>query len=167
MRKLHSHAPECAVPRPARACSALVVVALSLGLPAGVLAEETSYAVARIMIYPGDTVTAAMIFEKPNGQARPTSNQDWATREQAIGKVARRTLLPHQPIALQALRMPDIVHSGKTVNLVYTADGIVITAQGLALQSGGAGAMVSVQSRDSNIIVRGRVQLEGTVRVEE
>lgn len=167
MRDLHHH-KRCVIGSfLARASTALLVVALSLSSPTRARAEAIPYAVARVMIYPGDTVTAAMIAEKPMGRAATGASREWATKEQAIGKVTRRTLLPSQPIALQALRMPDIVHSGKIVTLVYIAEGLVISAQGIAMQSGGAGSIVSVQSRESNVIVRGRVHSDATVRVEE
>lgn len=145
------------------AVQAVVFAAISLVGAPRACAEKINYAVARVIIYPGETVTAALLVERQLERG----GQGFATKEQALGKVTRRTLLPGQLIALGALRPPDVVRSGKPVRLVYSADDLEITAQGLALQSGAAGDIVSVQSSDSNVIVRGRAQPDGTVRLEE
>jgi flagella basal body P-ring formation protein FlgA len=84
----------------------------------------------------------------------------------AIGKVARRTLLPNQPIALNAIRDPFVIAQGKQAFLVFKADGLTITSSAVALQNGGVGDIVTARNADSGIVVRGAVQADGTIRVD-
>jgi flagellar basal body P-ring formation protein FlgA len=108
-----------------------------------------------------------MLEDRPL-QLRPgISSRTFADRAQIVGKVAKRTLLPGQPIPLNAVKEADIVRSGKPVTLVFAAGGLVITARGLALQSGGAGETVSIQSHETGVVLRGTVQPDGTIRMEE
>jgi flagella basal body P-ring formation protein FlgA len=93
--------------------------------------------------------------------------ETFANRSQILGKVARRTLLPGQAIPLNAVRDPDVVRSGKTVSIVFAVGELVITGRGLALQAGVVGDVISIQNSDSSVIVRGTVQADGTVRLED
>jgi flagella basal body P-ring formation protein FlgA len=83
-----------------------------------------------------------------------------------VGKVARRTLVPNQPIALNAIRDPFVVAQGKQAFLVFKVDGLTITSTAVALQNAGVGDLVTARNADSGIIVRGTVQVDGTIRVD-
>lgn len=159
--------------RPAR-FSRLAAVALVSGLVATLCtrsasagAEDWVFLVPRVMIYPGDTVSDGMIEERRYPPRGDIVGFVGARRGQVNCRVARRSLLPGQLIPLNALREPDVVRAGKPVTLVFATGGLSITARGLAMQSGVAGDVVSVQNADSNIVVRGRVQGDGAVRVED
>jgi len=87
-------------------------------------------------------------------------------RSEVVGMVARRTLLPGQPIPSRSVEIPLLVRRGEPARLVFREQGLVIIMQVEALQNGGAGSFVRVRNIDSGLVVSGRVQNDGTIRVE-
>lgn len=87
-------------------------------------------------------------------------------RSELVGMVARRTLLPGQPIPTRSVEKPVLVRRGEPARLVFREQGLVIIMQVEALQNGGAGSFVRVRNIDSGLVVSGRVQDDGTIRVE-
>jgi flagella basal body P-ring formation protein FlgA len=86
--------------------------------------------------------------------------------ESLIGKTARRTLLPGQPIPKVAIREAYVVFQGKTVQVIFHSGTVTITGIALALESGGAGEMINARNPDSGIIIRGVVQPDGSLRAD-
>ncbi|QGM97913.1 flagellar basal body P-ring formation chaperone FlgA [Methylocystis parvus] len=147
-----------------RACFFAASAALCAITPAG--AQET-LPVARLTIYPGDVIAEAMLDERALGLA-PGSEALYArTRDKLIGKVARRTLLPGQPIPAIAVDNPRIITIGAQIKMVFLEDGLQIVAYGVAQQAGGVGDLIRVRNQDSGLFVSGRVQSDGSVRVGE
>lgn len=87
-------------------------------------------------------------------------------RAQLVGMVARRTLLPGQPVPVKSVEKPILVRRGEPARLVFREQGLVIIMQVESLQNGGAGSFVRVRNIDSGLVVSGRVQNDGTIRVE-
>jgi len=87
-------------------------------------------------------------------------------RSQLVGMVARRTLLPGQPVPVSSVEKPVLVRRGEPARLVFREQGLTIIMQVEALQNGGAGSFVRVRNIDSGLVVTGRVQEDGTIRVE-
>lgn len=87
-------------------------------------------------------------------------------RSELVGMVARRTLLPGQPIPARSVEKPVLVRRGEPARLEFREQGLVIIMQVEALQNGGAGSFVRVRNIDSGLVVSGRVQEDGTIRVE-
>lgn len=85
--------------------------------------------------------------------------------DQAVGKVARKTLLPGKPILVSALGEPSLVTRGIPAPLVFTAGTLTITAMGTPLESGVAGDFIKVRNVDSGIIVSGTVLANGRIQV--
>jgi flagellar basal body P-ring formation protein FlgA len=141
--------------------------AASLWAAGAVLAADgdVSLPVLKHAIYPGDVITAEMIDQK---QAAPMRGAGaFVTDSQTlVGKTARRTLLPGQPIPKQAIRDPYLVFQGKNVTVVFQEGTIVITGVALALESGSAGDLVSARNPDSGVIIRGVVQSDGILRAQ-
>lgn len=137
------------------------------GLAAAPSAAETAiYPVPRITVYPGDVILPAMLTDRsvtiPAGGGEVFQN----SREAIIGKVARRTLLAGEPIGRNALREMEVIRSGKPVNLVFEHGGLRISSRGIAMQGGAVGDVVSAQNQDSGVVVRGVVQADGSLRLE-
>ena len=118
----------------------------------------------RVVIYPGDIIHDDMLSDLPADTARGVGPFA-ETRSAAVGKMARRTLLPGGAIPLAALDVPRLVVNGATVNLVYSDGDLSISAVGMALQDGAVGDFVKVRNDDSGITVTGVVQPDGDVRV--
>lgn len=148
-----------------RAAAGWAVVAAIACAPVSAVAGEGLFAKARVTIYPGDTILEGMVSDAHQPRGTDQMGQPLATREQAVGKVARRTLLRDQPILLIALRAPFAVLSGKMVSILYSDGDLTITGRGLAMQNGMAGDTIAVQNVDSNAIIRGRVRPDGAIEV--
>lgn len=140
---------------------------LSLLLPGSALAGDAAalLPVAARIIYPGDTITEDMITLKP---AAPIKGVGLLATdaESLIGKTARRTLLPGQPIPKVAIREAYVVFQGKSVPVVFQSGTVTITGVALALESGGAGEMISARNPDSGVVIRGIVQPDGSLRAD-
>lgn len=135
--------------------------------PASSLASETSIPTPRVTIYPGDRLDDSVLDDMeavPDASARRGVVE---SRKDLIGKVARRTLLPGQPILAIAVDNPRLITIGTQVKIVFSEDGLTITALGMALQAGAAGDLIRVRNQDSNLVVVGVIQPDGTVKVSE
>jgi flagellar basal body P-ring formation protein FlgA len=137
---------------------------LAAVLPTAV-AQADTLPVPRVIIYPGDVVSPAMIDERPLPVGSANLELVATSRAQVVGRIARRTLLPGQAITLNAVREPDAVKSGKPVTLVFRAGGLVMTSSAVAMQAGVVGDTISAQAQDSGAVVRGTVQADGTLRL--
>lgn len=140
----------------------------ALLLPAAAAASESgaaAYAAVKVTVYPGDTITAGMVELLAAGQPQRLGDA-FTDKESLIGKMARRTILPGQPISRSAIREPFSVQQGKTVPLVFQSGNITITGIALALESGSAGDVISARNPDSGAVIRGTVQADGTLRAQ-
>ncbi|WP_457797731.1 flagellar basal body P-ring formation chaperone FlgA [Methylocystis sp. S23] len=143
----------------------LVALATVAGLAQAAAQEKLP--VARVVIYPGDMIAESMLDERAYALA-PGSEPLYArARETLVGKVARRTLLPGQPIPAIAIDNPRIVHVGAQIRIVFFEEGLQIVAYGVAQQPGGVGDFIRVRNQDSGLFISGRIQSDGSVRVGE
>lgn len=140
--------------------------ALAWALMAGAQAQEV-FPVARVTIYPGDRITEAMLDESANAVAPDSEAHYIRSRDGLIGKVARRTLLPRQPIPVMAVDNPRIVIVGTQVKIIFAEAGLHIVTYGIAQQAGGVGDVIRVRNQDSGLFISGRVQSDGSIRVGE
>jgi flagellar basal body P-ring formation protein FlgA len=129
-------------------------------------AQELRLPAPRAVIYPGDVITDSILDDRviDPQDIPPTFIR---SRAAIVGKIARRTLLPDQPIPAAALDQPRLVAVGAQVKIVYSEGGLQIAAFGVAQQAGGAGDLVRVRNLDSGLFVMGRVQDDGSIRVGE
>ena len=79
--------------------------------------------------------------------------------------MARRTLLPGQPIPTNSVEDPWTVARGAMVKVVVEDSGLSIVTYGAAMQSGAPGALIPIRNTDTGVIIRGVVQPDGTVKV--
>ena len=128
------------------------------------LAQEAGLPTPKVVIYPGEVIRDDMLADAP-AQTAAGFGPFAETREAAIGKMTRRTLLPGAAIPLAGLDNPRLVVNGAEVRLVYSEGALTIVAVGAALQDGAAGDVVRVRNSDSGVTVSGTVQPDGAVRV--
>ena len=121
--------------------------------------------VPRVTIYPGDDIAARLIVEKSFSDRAVRRLAVFDSAPPLIGKIARRTLLPGQPIPLNAVRERDLVIRGIATLVVFRAGGLEITTHAVPLRSGSAGDAVQLRNRDSGVIFSGTVLADGTIRV--
>jgi flagellar basal body P-ring formation protein FlgA len=144
--------------------NAALAVAAALCLGAGpVIAQDTAVVPTRV-IYPGETVSAEQLnvvaVTNPNlsgGYAR--------TKDEVVGMVTKRTLLPGRTIPTSGLREAFAVKRGASVRLTFAIGNMLISASGTPLTDASVGELIKVRNLDSGSIVSGTVMADGTVQV--
>jgi flagella basal body P-ring formation protein FlgA len=122
--------------------------------------------VPNVTIYPGDPIRESWLVDRDfTANSSAPRGGVIETRDAVVGKIARRTLLPGLPIPATAISEPRLIANGAKVRVVFSDGGMTITTYGSALQSGGAGDIVSVRNLDSGLTISGIVQPDGSVRV--
>jgi flagellar basal body P-ring formation protein FlgA len=128
-------------------------------------ADAVALVAPRSVIYAGDMIPRSILERRQFRAASVGPLESYATIDAADGKIARRTLLPGQPIPLTAIRAPLTVLQGHAAKLAYEIDGVQITADGQAMESGGVGDHISVRNRQSGLVVRGRIESDRSISV--
>ena len=119
----------------------------------------------RTIVYAGDAIASTILERRQFRSETVATVGAYATAESAYGKIARRTLLPGQPIPLTAIRAAFTVMQGQSAKLAYEIDGLIITSEGQAMQSGGIGDVISVRNRQSGVVIRGRIESDHSISV--
>ena len=152
--------------KPSKDAARVLLLAALLLAPQGAFAEDIlKLPVPAAVLYPGDVISEEALTERAFIAHTVARGTVFEGRGEAVGKVAKRTLLPGQPIAIGAVRDPYVIVQGKAVLLVYQAAGLTITSNAMALQNGGAGDVISVRNIDSGVTLNGTVDADGSVRV--
>ncbi|WP_372426215.1 flagellar basal body P-ring formation chaperone FlgA [Salinarimonas chemoclinalis] len=149
--------------RPAVLAAAALALAM-LAAPSAAGASGVTLPVPTVTIYPGETIKETVLVER----AFPASTGQLAVIRDAgalVGKVARRTLLPGRVVPQNAVEEARLVVRGGTTQIVFQADGLVISTLVTPLESGGAGDRVRARNLDSGLVVVGVVQADGSLRV--
>jgi len=83
----------------------------------------------------------------------------------AAGQSLRHDLPPGQPLTAADISRPVLVARGAAVNMQLEADGISLSAQGVALEDGGLGETVRIQNPSSKAVVLATITAAGEARV--
>lgn len=131
----------------------------------GAIAAGLLIPVPTTTIYPGEIIDDGMITERSLQPSQVGRLIVVPKRADLIGKVARRTLLPGRPVPVIAVAVPDLVARGVPVEIVFQEGGLTILAQAMSLEAGSAGDVIRVRNLDSGLIIKAKVQADGTLRV--
>lgn len=116
------------------------------------------------VVHPGQALAPAdlrvVTVRNPNPVARPVVR----SLEEALGRVATRTLLPRRYIARASLRSPHAIEAGRRVELRYRRGALAITMRGTALGDAALGHAVAVRVRGGRTVT-GTVAAGGVVEV--
>ncbi|MCB1651080.1 MAG: flagellar basal body P-ring formation protein FlgA [Alphaproteobacteria bacterium] len=82
-----------------------------------------------------------------------------------IGTTPRRVLHAMEPVVSGDIEAPRIVERGESVTMVFRQGGLLLTAQGKALEYGAKGDMIRVVNQNSSKTVQGQVTGEREVTV--
>jgi flagellar basal body P-ring formation protein FlgA len=126
----------------------------------------TTILVPRMVIYPGDVILDSSVTERQVVRKSGEQRLFGESREDVVGKVARRTLLRGEAIVPSALRELSVVIQGRTYPLIYKSDILSITGTGVPLQSAAAGQVINARNPDTGAIVKARVRDDGSLVVE-
>ena len=142
----------------------LVAALLAFGASAPTQAapEGLLLPVPAVTLYPGDVITDAHLVDRAFRVAARVSIDN---RLAIVGKVARRTLLPGQPIPLNAVDDPKVVRRGVPTQVVFRESDLVITGIVEPMASASVNEMVKARNPDTGLMVVGIVQADGTIRV--
>lgn len=128
-------------------------------------AEEKRLPVPAVSIRAGELIREEMITERAFASSLLGVAMFIDARRVLVGRMARRALLPGQPIPTNAVEDPWTVARGAMVKVVVEDSGLSIVAYGSAMQSGATGALIPVRNTDTGVIIRGVVQPDGSVKV--
>lgn len=147
--------------------SLLAAAFLCVGAAAPLRAQtsEIMLPVPTVTLYPGDLISDAHIVERPFRTGLRTPLAAVENRLAIVGKVARRTLLPGQPIPSNGIDDQKLVRRGVPTQVVFRENGLVITGIVEPMQAGAVNEMVKARNPDSGLMVIGVVQADGTIRV--
>lgn len=112
----------------------------------------------------GETIAADMLTRESR-DARRIAGAAVADAADAIGQVARRTLVAGSVLTAGDLAAPRVVRRGDTVALVSRQGGVEVRMAGRALGDAGARERVSVENLSSRRVVQGVVAADGDVVV--
>ena len=85
--------------------------------------------------------------------------------DDVIGREARTTIYKDRPVLVAATGAPTIVQRNQVVPLLFSVGALLISAEGRALDRGGAGDDIRIMNTTSRTTVRGTVQPDGSVTV--
>src|SRR5215475_7279438 len=143
-----------------------VVVAVALfGSRCIAQTSDKSLPVPSVTIRQGEIIKEEMLTDRAFTANALGVGMFVEARQTVLGRMARRTLLPGQPIPTNSVEDPWAVNRGAVVKIVVEDKGLSIVTYGSALQSGAAGAIIPVRNTDTGVIIRGVVQPDGTVKV--
>lgn len=151
--------------KPRRSVLRALVAFVAALCPVAGFAQEVILPVPRVTVYPGDVISDAMLSERKFRGPDYLSPAYAQTYEGLIGKVARQTLLPNQPVIATGVREPFAVQQGQPAVVYFQAGTLLISATAVPLQAGSAGQIISLRNTESGTTIRGVVQPDGTVRV--
>jgi len=145
-------------------CCALAIAA-TVGTCRAAIAEERVLPVPAVTIYPGDLINESMLKDRAFPENYRFRTAVVESPRVLAGKTARRTLLPGEPIPMNAVDDPKLVTRGTQVAILFEEGGLSIVGVGVPLQSGALGETIQVKNVDSGRIITGRVQADGRIRI--
>lgn len=112
----------------------------------------------------GQIITPDDVLTKRVSQESVREN-DPAAKEDLIGKEVKKAVRSGQQITQKDVRAQVMVAKGKIVTLNFVKGGIMLSAQGKALENGGLGDTVRVMNTQSKSVVQGTVTGPETVSI--
>jgi len=142
-----------------------LVAAMVAGAAPALAAEGRILPVPVVTIYPGDTISDSMIKDRTFPANYRFRTAVVESPRVLAGKTARRTLLPGEPIPMNAVDDPKLVTRGMQTAIMFEEGGLSIVGIGIPLQSRTLGETVQVKNVDSGRVITGRVQADGRIRI--
>lgn len=130
-------------------------------------AEQASavFVVPTITLRAGDLLTEDNIKERRMYGNEIALRTHLTSKDAAVGKVARRTLLAGAAIHNDAVQSSAAFKEGDRVVLEFVSGGLHITSLGVALHTGRPGRAARVRSLETGSILTGLVNDRGVVEL--
>lgn len=126
---------------------------------------EVRLPVPTVTIYPNDKISEDMIEDRAFAPSAVARYPIATSRQPLLGKVAKRMLLPGNPIPLTAVGIPQVVTRGVATRVHFEMGGLSMTTLATPMDSGGAGELIRLKNVDSGQVITGVIQPDGTVKV--
>ncbi|WP_373237199.1 flagellar basal body P-ring formation chaperone FlgA [Cohaesibacter celericrescens] len=124
-----------------------------------------SLPVPKVTLKPGDVISLAVLEQKRFQSFRIDRFSVVPKSAELIGKEVIYTLPPGQPISRSSVFHRNVIKRGNPAQLIFKEQGLSIIAHVEPLEDGTVGDIVRVRNMDSGLIVRGRVQANGTISI--
>jgi flagella basal body P-ring formation protein FlgA len=128
-------------------------------------AQAPSLPVPKTVIYPGDIIRDDMLATRHYRPGYGFNSLIVTDRSALYGRMARRTLLPGQPVLKASVREPYALLQAQTVQAIFRTEGLTITGQAVLLTSGSVGETVAARNADTGLTIRGTIQADGSLLV--
>lgn len=132
---------------------------------AGRVAQMIKAVVAVRRLEPGDVITPDDVRTTEIAEQRLAGTVERDVSE-VVGQTPKRTIVAGQPVETADVGAPIMVPKGAPVVLLLETPNMTLTAQGLALGSGGRGDVIQVMNPLSRAIVAARVTGAGQAVIE-
>jgi len=136
-----------------------------LALVPPALAGKVEFVVPLATVYPGQPLGDVAISKKGFFIREEAISLYVVDSGQLLNKIARGTLPAGRPIKISMLGDPVLIKRGQMARLVFTSGDLVITAMGMAMESGSVGDFIKIRNTDSGVVINGTVLDDGSVRV--
>ena len=129
----------------------------------GVARVSRTFPVLAAPLARGERITESNItfVELKDGYA----GQHITNTDEIIGMEARRPLRANLPIRKADITTPVLIKKGALVTVTYIAEGLRLTHQGVALNAGGEGDLISVQNIQSERTLKGVIAGKNLVSI--
>lgn len=121
--------------------------------------------VLRTSVKQGDVITDDQVIIRRFPMKTGQQFSVVGSREELVGRVARRSLPPGVPVPVTAVAVETVIKRGEPARLIFREGGLLIVAQVEALQNGSVGSYIRARNIDSGLIISGRVQPDGSILI--
>jgi flagella basal body P-ring formation protein FlgA len=130
----------------------------------GRVAQMITAVVAVRRLQPGDVITRDDVRATQVAEQRLAGTVEHAVAD-VLGLTPKRTIVAGQPVDTADVGAPIMVSKGATVVLLLETPNMSLTAQGLALGSGGRGDVIQVMNPLSHAVMAARVTGPGEAAI--
>jgi len=130
----------------------------------GQLVETVDVVVPLRSIARGETLAALDVAIERRPRDASTNDQ-LGEMKAAVGKVAKRALMPGMALRSSDVQREEIVGRGEIVTLIYEARGVLISMRGRANEAGAMGDVIAVTNPQSKRVLQGTVTGHGRINV--
>lgn len=128
--------------------------------------QATTIPVPKNIIYAGQVITDQLLRGRKVPLRYLAGVSVIENRMQVVGKIARTTLMPSRPIAINHITEPDVIKVNKPTMLIYRIGMLKITAEVVPLNSAKAGEFVRARNIRSGRIISGVAMTNGTIIIK-
>ena len=143
----------------------LIVAMIAAAAPRAFADEATTadIPVPKNIIYAGQMVDESLIMWRRVPVRYLRRVQVFESVDEVVGKMARTTLMPNRPIAINHLRKPDIIKASVPVEVFYKAGNLVIRGTAIPLSGAAVGEALRARNVDTGVVIIGIAQPDGTL----